>query len=118
MKQFKKGDKVVRIRDWDRKGTVYITHWTVASWGAQQATLVSDDGKFLKSRIYTTDYAGIYLTGSIDEQAVALELAKQILAEQRAHFNRCLGDSDHIAYLNAIKGEVAALHEPRVLVQS
>lgn len=52
--KFNKGDKVVLISKWNSKGAFYARRLTIESWGKKQGTATYEqDGKFIKSRIYT-----------------------------------------------------------------
>lgn len=87
---FKKGDLVTRIASWDSRGTVYVTHYVVSSWGKRQATLVKvADSTNAKFRIYTDrDQAlqGIHSSKIVATagytEAMALQFAVDCIADE------------------------------------
>lgn len=96
MVQFKKGDKVVMLRNWDDLGGVSARELTIKSWGKTQATAIRENnGEFLKERLYTENANGVFYDGcalrnpeyfflsdSIDVEAEALKYAERWIASR------------------------------------
>jgi len=120
-KAFNKGDEVTYISDWDRKGTTYFRHAVVYSCGKKQMVLTDaetgeDMGRHFRPERAEIGEAGTF-TRMTDEEATAaaLALADHILARETARFERCLqNDTADEGHKNAIRRNIAALHEPRV----
>lgn len=120
-KAFNKGDEVTYISDWDRKGTTYFRHAVVYSCGKKQMVLTDAEtgeemGRHFKPVRAALGEAGTFARLTEEEAtAAALALADHILARETAHFERCLqNDTAGEGYKNAIRRNIAALHEPRV----
>ena len=119
-KAFKKGDAVTFISDWDRKGTVTFRDAIVHSCGKKQMILTDEQTGEEIGRHFKPEIGG-EMGGTFprmtEEEAVAkgLEIAERVLAKEREHFARCLAGNNGESYDNAIRKNIAALHEPRVI---
>jgi hypothetical protein len=123
----KKGTRVFLIVDADRKGPVLVKCCTVGAWGAQRVHLLDAiTGKPHEPRLYTKQ-VNTHLFPHIinaEEQpdlcAAALKVAEGFLALHRAHINRIISSEDfeqqNHDYKLAVRAQLAALHEPRVIV--
>ena len=127
MLNFKKGDKVFLVQNWDRKGTACIQECIIDSCGKQQIHMRSViDGKCLKHRFYTehvnSEERSCGLNGAhifsddanIDVEA--MKLAKRFLAWERQHLEGCLTHYKNAGegYYKAIRDSITALHAPQV----
>lgn len=118
-KAFKKGDLVTYINDWDRKGTVTFRHAIVYSCGMKQMVLTDAEtgeemGRNFRPQI--GEITGTFPRMSDDEaRAAGIRLAEVILANERAHFERCLERGHGAAYDAAVRKDLDALHEPRAI---
>lgn len=119
-KDFNKGDEVTYIADWDCKGTTYFRHAIVYSCGKKQMVLTDAEtgeemGRHFDPKRAETGNAGTFARMTDAEAAAAaLALAKNILANETAHFERCLQkDTADEGYKNSIRRSMAKLHEPR-----
>jgi hypothetical protein len=115
--RFTKGDRVTVFGDWDRKGTVNFTQAIVYSCGGKQMVLTSAQSGHELGRHYHPAKVQPYIVPEMTEAEAhdyALTLAAALLAERRAHLNRCLERNSHLAgYVRAIREDIDALHEPR-----
>lgn len=118
MPDFKKGDAVFLISDWDRKGTVRIIEARVYSCGKKQMILTSaTTGKELGrhfwpqaelefSRKRGTGFA-IKGTDRTEAEAMALKFAADVLAAEQARHGE--------GYDRLIRKEREMLHDPSFL---
>ena len=90
-KQFKKGDVVWQIGNWNSKATAYVKKLTIQSWGKQQGTATTvDNGKFVKHMFYVSQADDLYLASEVEDINVfALEVAKQLKAKHIQHYVNC-----------------------------
>lgn len=121
-KAFKKGDLVTYLNDWDRKGTVTFRHAIVHSCGAKQMVLTDaktgeEMGRHFAPELGTIGKPGTFPRMTTEEaQAAGLELANTILANERAHFTRCLNNPNTSEqYKAAVRKDLDSLHGPAVL---
>lgn len=119
-KAFNKGDEVTYINDWDRKGTTFFRHAIVYSCGKKQMVLTdAETGEEMGRHFYPVRAeiggAGTFARMTDAEAiAAALALAENVLINQTAHFERCLrNETAGEGYRNAIRKDLARLHEPR-----
>lgn len=119
-KAFNKGDEVTYINDWDRKGTVSFRHAVVYSCGKKQMVLTDAETGEEIGRHFRPERAEIGDAGTFarmtdaEATAAALALADNIIVRETAHFERCLqNETAGEGYKNAIRRNLAALHEPR-----
>jgi len=122
-KAFTKGDLVHYVSDWDRKGTVTIRAAIVHSCGKKQMVLTDAEtgeemGRHFKPVRAERGNGGTYPRLDADEiEAIAYEVAENILAAERARLTHChdvVGATAGQGYRDAIKKDLDALHEPRV----
>jgi hypothetical protein len=78
-KQFKKGDVVWSIVNWNSKATVNVTQLTIQSWGKRQGTATSiKNGQPIKHLIYVGQDDHLFLASDVaDVHQFALEIARQ-----------------------------------------
>lgn len=120
-KAFTKGQEVTIVKDWDRKGTVSYRHGVVHSCGNKQMVIFDpikgdEIGRHFQPSIGDEERGGVF-PRMTDEETVAfgLRVAEAILRRERSHFARCLRNEESgSGYLNAIRKDLDALHEPRV----
>ena len=119
-KAFNKGDEVTYISDWDRKGATYFRHAIVYSCGKKQMVLTDAEtgeeiGRHFRPVRAEIGFAGTFARMTDAEAtAAALALAENIIARETANFERCLQrDGTSEGYQNAIRKDLANLHEPR-----
>lgn len=118
-KAFNKGDEVTYISDWDRKGTTYFHHAIVYSCGKKQMVLTDAETGEEMGRHFRPVRAEIGFAGTFarmtdaEATAAALALAENIIARETADFERCLQLDADEGYKNAIRKNLANLHEPR-----
>lgn len=130
-KAFKKGDRVTYISDWDRKGTVYFVQAIVHSCGSKQMVLTNEAtgeemGRHFRPETGSLEtvvvgpntyrIAGGTFPRMTDDEAVAagLKVAAAIQQYQREQFARCLAGGHSEIYNDAIRKNLAELHELRV----
>jgi hypothetical protein len=86
MTNFKKGQIVNLVKDWDGKGTVYIAPAIVHSCGKKQMVLTHavtgvELGRHFRPQREGWGNAELVLTADEDANVIALEMAKTIRAE-------------------------------------
>jgi hypothetical protein len=89
--KFKKGDAITIIRSWNDAGAVCVRHYTVASWGKKQGTLLrQDDGSNAEFRVYTeraSTLQGIHskhvMATSDYSDTLALQIAEEFIADEK-----------------------------------
>lgn len=123
----KKGDEVTVIGTWDRKGTVYVSHYVVRSAGKKQIHLIKLDGSNAEYRTYRASVGAVFqmsdpftivpteeYTGALamDWAVVCLaEFTRRIEARKAMHEARGTYDAfEQRVYAD----NIAELHEPRV----
>jgi hypothetical protein len=115
----RKGTLVYLFQDYDRKGTCAVYTYTVGSWGKVQGHLVKGSGKTREVRVYVNDVNShiVPVSDVADPTAFALELAAKFRAAAALHLAGCLErwPDAGAGYIDAIKQDIIALHEPRVL---
>lgn len=124
MKQFKKGDLVTYLQNWDHQGTVRVLDLVVHSCGAKQMILVDEQGQKYQGRNFhpTGEQWG---SGRVwprlspeAAEAAALALGADIVERERARMEQRIAvydyPEDH-GYTRAMRECIARLHEPRVL---
>jgi hypothetical protein len=81
-KQFKKGDVVWSIVNWNGKATVRVSQLTIQSWGKQRGTATSiNNGEFIKHQIYVGQDDHLFLASDV---ADINEFAHQVAVQQKA----------------------------------
>jgi hypothetical protein len=116
MKAFKKGQKVTRVTNWDRKGTFVYQQCEVISCGKKQMALMSVETGMTVGRHFRPDGSDGTHEAMTNEEAVAecLRQAEEFLARRREDLTRLSGMTEYgEGYCNAMRNELAALHEPR-----
>ena len=90
-KQFKKGDVVWSIVNWDSKATVNVTLLTIQSWGKKFGTASQvKDGQMIKKQIYIGQDEHLFLASEVqDINAFALEVATKQRLDRLAYFADC-----------------------------
>jgi hypothetical protein len=90
-KQFKKGDVVWSITNWDGKATVKVDLLTIQSWGKKLGTASQvKDGQMIKSQIYIGQDDHLFLASDVqDINAFALEVATKQRLNRLAFFADC-----------------------------
>jgi hypothetical protein len=86
-KQFKKGDEVWSIVQWDRMfSKVMVKKLTIQSWGKKVGTAShASNGTMTKHQIYIGQDEHLFLTSEVDDiNAFALEVAKKYRADRLA----------------------------------
>jgi len=121
---FRKGQTVHLVRDWDRCGTVQITKAQVYSCGKKQMILTdAATGEELGRHFYPRreqaafGFCGAFIledAPAAEIEAVAMQLATDVLSNEREHFARCLAGGHGEGYDAAIRKAQAELHEPRI----
>lgn len=134
-KVFKKGDKVTLISSWDRCGTAIYRHAIVYSCGAKQMVLTDEVtgeemGRHFSPNLGSLEYtfkeingwrsysaAGGTFKRMTDEEALeaCLKVGAEDVKYQSAHYERCLAGGHGEGYNNAIRKDIAKLHEPRAM---
>lgn len=131
-KTFKKGDLVTYISDWDRKGTVYFIQAVVYSCGKKQMVLTDAEngnemGRHFKPALGSLETikqdngiicqpGGTFPRMTAEEaEAACLIIAAQIIKNETEHFNHCLNAGHNENYKNAVRKDLAEIHEPRAL---
>lgn len=119
---FRKGDRVYLLQNWDRNGTVSVTEAIVYACGKKQMILThaatgEELGRnFLPGEKQYNHDRVMARTVRADAEAVALEIAAEILVDEReAHAKRLEMWGDNQVYRKTIEECIAALHEPRVI---
>lgn len=118
----KKGTHVWLIREWDGKGTIAVERCTVDSWGKRQIHLRRLAGDMTQHRFYT-DHVNREAPGThvlpvegTDIQTAALGYARECLTYREMQLRRCLSiEGASAGYLKAVRADLEALHEPRVI---
>ena len=119
---FTKGQQVTFLQNWDDKGTVRVVDLTVYSCGKKQMVLVDAAGAKFQGRNFRPTEAQhgfcrvVAKLTQADATAAALALGAEIVAAERSRFDRNLtipGCGD--GYYNAMRRDIAALHEPRAV---
>lgn len=132
MKAFKKNQVVIHFANLDGKGTWGFTRAVVKSCGNVKMTLENaETGAMMGTnfrpdaeRTYTRNWEGKSVTHNwthftladmSDEVAHSICIGAAIiyLADQNAHFDRCLSQGNGAAYDASINKQRAELHEPR-----
>lgn len=134
-KDFKKGEKVTVISSWDRKGTAIYRHAIVYSCGNKQMVLTDEAtgeeiGRHFSPCVGSLEYtikqhngwqsaspAGGTFKRMTDEEALeaCLKVGAADVEYQTAHYERCLAGGHGEGYNNAIRKDLAMLHEPRAM---
>lgn len=124
---FKKGQRIHEFTSWDNAGTIRVRTLivqSVQSFGAKVCkAAVESDLHSIATHLYPGNFGktssavnGVWLLeDSVDVEAVAKEMALQVVAEQTARFDQRLsvaGTAEN--YKNVLRGKMSALHEPRV----
>jgi hypothetical protein len=123
---FAKGQQVTFLGDWDQKGTVVVRDMVVHSCGRKQMTLHYADGTFAGRNYLPTvrqDYGGANVCAQVhprmteaEAEARGLEMAAEILAYERARYERIMAIPGNTpGYLAAMRRGLGELHEPRVV---
>jgi len=102
-KQFKKGDVVWSIVQWDEMfSKVMVKKLTIQSWGKKVGTAShASNGTMTKHQIYIGQDEHLFLASEVDDiNAFAFEVAKKYKADRLAYLRDfCLGQ-----YLNGADG--------------
>ena len=126
-KQFKKGDVVWQIGNWNSKATAYVKKLTIQSWGKKQgtATDLNKNNDFVKHTFYVDQADTLYLASEVENINVfALEVAKQLKAEHIQHYADCAhhhyigaGAGAYDSYFNSMAEKCRAVmaEEPTVI---
>jgi hypothetical protein len=128
MTTFTKGQPVTVFQQYDGKGTVSVTDLFVYSCGKKQMVLVDAAGAKFEGRLFRPQEEQWgrhnYVKPRMDRQdatAFALELGAAYAADERTRLERCIapeGGPKSNGYTMAIRKELAALHEPRALLEA
>lgn len=121
MTNFKKNDTVAVIHSWDDKGTVSIRRAIVQAWGDKVIRLMDLETREMFK--YATAAAMVNRTGhkivandsNATLEAIALKVGAEMIEYQKAHYARCLAGNHGEGYNNAIRRDIAQLHEPRFI---
>jgi hypothetical protein len=131
-KAFAKGAEVTLFNGYDSKGTIIYNHAVVYSCGAKQMVLTdaatgNELGRHFApvcateedatTRSYSVGYEATFprLT---DEEAtrIGLLMAARMIVNETAHYENCLSrHADYEAYCEAVRRDMALMHEPRVM---
>ena len=128
-KDFTKGQRVVRIGEWDRKGTYYYRRAIVHSAGTKRMTLIDANTNEMIGRNFKPKAGGIgfhngcfYPDGTYpdmtDAEAIALceKLAAESLERMTENYTRAANDETNDKhYRAAMQRELERLHEPRAI---
>lgn len=118
---FKKNDKIALIGNWDNKGTVRIRRGTVHAVGKKIMRVMLENGDMLESAIdmrylNTSPRFQVVVDDSNEAlEALAMAQAEALLQEERERFDRCLAGNHGESYDRAIREDIDALHEPKVI---
>lgn len=123
MTKITKGVQCYEFNDWDHKGSCSVRIVTVESWGKVNGTVSypTKGGVMSQSRVYVQHHAADFLpvADCADVNAEALRRAAGYAAFHRARYESILthraADASE-GYLNATRADLAAIHEPRVIV--
>ena len=122
MTTFTKGQPVTFLQNWDDKGTVRIVELTVCSCGKKQMVLVDGSGTKFQGHHFLpveAQYGHSRVVARLsheDAVAAAMVLGAEIVAAERSRYEHALtipGCGD--GYYNAMRRDIAALHEPRAV---
>jgi len=124
-KQFKKGDVVWSITNWNGKATVCVSKLTIQSWGKQRGTATSvNNGEFIKHQIYVGQDDHLFLASDVaDINEFALQVAKQQKADEiqwcanAVHHHYVGDDGGRDSYFQYINEKCQAImdEEPTVI---
>jgi hypothetical protein len=129
-KQFKKGDEVWSIVQWDRLfSKVMVKKLTIQSWGKKVGTAShASNGTMTKHQIYIGQDEHLFLTSGVaDIGAFALEVAKKYKADRLAYLQDfCLGQylnggyddttPHRVRYLDNLKQEIEQIIDSEIIV--
>ena len=124
---FTKGQAVTLFGSWDNFGTVRVVNLTVHSCGKKQMVLVDErgakfEGRHFMPRVQQQDWAlGCQVHPRMtadDAHAHALAMGAAIVEHERARYERLIAIHHDAGrgYLDAMRADIARLHEPRVYV--
>lgn len=121
-KEFKKGEAVTLVRNWNSKGEFAVTAAIVYSCGAKQMVLTdAETGYELGRNFLPTEkqYSrALVLKAGVDAQAVALECAKKFIADEIAEYERRL-TINHPDFTPSYKAAIARhMEEAKAFVPS
>jgi hypothetical protein len=127
-KQFKKGDVVWSIQNWNSRATVYVRKLTIQSWGKQRGTASSvQDGQMIKHQIYVGQDDHLFLASDVEDiNSFALDVAaKQKLKEidwcRNAVHHHYVGAGNNAfdSYFKKVNSDCQAImdEEPTVLFE-
>lgn len=118
-KAFKKGDEVTYVSDWDRKGTAYYRQAIVYSCGTKQMVLTDAETGEEMGRHFRPVVGDLVGTFPRMTEAEAIEkclaAGAAIVAKEAARYNHCLTLGQSEGYNNAVRKDLAKLHEPRAV---
>lgn len=120
---FKKGDAVVYVSNWDRKGSIRVRPCVVHSCGQKQMVLHDpvtgeEVGRHFLPGVEQMDLCLVVHADDYSE-ALALAQAEKIKAAETARFNRCLAQTDTSeGYSKAIRRLYDAMLATPITVRS
>lgn len=115
-KEFTKGEQVVYVGSWDRKGRVYARPAIVHSCGNKRmvlidaATGIEMGNHFLPTRQQHGYDLVIRATENVE--AIALEVGQIIIARETAHYDHCInvvGQTAGAAYIESCEKDKATM---------
>lgn len=109
---FKKGDNVLFIQNWDSEGTVAYRYATVNSFGKKICTLRNLDGSMFERDFYVSQLNTEWfwmLPADSDPMTEGLKAAEVILANTQKRYQASGYNQETLA------AQLAKLHAPRVI---